>query len=163
MDYFQGVVTEYLRATRTQFVNTEYMINLDPDGTYLKGRHWYCDAVAIDFSTLCVHLCEITYAQTLQSIGVRLQAWCNNWPALVEAIRRDSSLDDRWNVVPRVFLPQHLIPNIELKIKSMKYPDGIDMKMPRPVVTPLEDVVPWKYRSWNGKTFAGDEVGKPIA
>ena len=156
MDYFQGVVTEYLRATRSQFVNTEYMINLDPDGINLKGRHWYCDAVAIDFSTLTVQLCEITYSQTLQSIGLRLQAWGNNWPGLVEAIRRDSFLDERWRITPRVFLPQALIPTLELKIKNLKHPDNVDARMPRPVVTPLEEVVPWKYRSWNGKAFASD-------
>ncbi len=36
MDYFQGIVTEFLVAKRSRLVNTEYMINLDLDGTYKK-------------------------------------------------------------------------------------------------------------------------------
>ena len=154
MDYFQGVVTEFLRAKRSQFVNTEYMINLDLDGTYLKGRHWYCDAVAIDFSEFTVHLCEITYSKTLHSVGVRLQAWSNHWPGVVAAIRRDSSLDEKWQVTPRVFLPQDLEPILQIKIKSLKHPEGVAQSMPQPIVTALEQVVPWKYRSWNGKAFS---------
>ncbi len=47
MDYYQGVVTDYLRADRAMFVNTECCIQLDegnnPDA--FPGRHWYCDAV----------------------------------------------------------------------------------------------------------------------
>lgn len=105
MDYFQGVVTEYLRAKRTQFVNTEYMINLDPDGIYQKDRHWYCDAIAIDFADSTVHLCEVPYSKTLQSLLNRLQAWCNHWPGVVAAIRRDSALKGEWQVVPRLFVP----------------------------------------------------------
>lgn len=110
MDYFQGVVTEFLRAKRSRFVNTEYMINLDLDGTYKKDRHWYCDAVAIDFADSTVHLCEITYSKTLQAVAKRLQLWSNHWPEVVAAIRRDSSLAGEWHVVPRVFVPEPLQP-----------------------------------------------------
>lgn len=49
MDYFQGVVTEFLRANRSTFVNTEYLIQLDEVKTPLKARHWYCDALAVNF------------------------------------------------------------------------------------------------------------------
>jgi hypothetical protein len=89
MDHFQGVVTEYLRAKRSRFVNTEYMINVDPEGQR-KNRHWYCDAIAIDFEDSTVQLCEITYSKTLQSLMARLQLSCNYWPELVSALRRDS-------------------------------------------------------------------------
>ena len=154
MDYFQGVVTEYLRARRTQFVNTEYMINLDPDGIYRKNRHWYCDAVAIDFSNNTVHLCEVTFSKTLQSLLNRLQAWCNHWPDLVRAIRRDSELKGEWNVVPRLFVPDSQRPQLAKRLTTLKWPKGEDDKMPEPIITPLEDVLPWKYRSWNGKPFA---------
>ncbi len=41
MDYFQGVVTEYLRAKRSVFVNTEFMISLDEGDKPKKDRHWY--------------------------------------------------------------------------------------------------------------------------
>lgn len=153
MDYFQGVVTEYLRATRTQFVNTEYMINLDLDGTYKKGRHWYCDAVAIDFSNCTVHLCEISYSKTLQSLSSRLQAWANHWPELVAVIYRDSALTGEWTVSPRVFVPEQHSKQLQKCIAGVKQPDGCTYPMPEPIITSLETVLPWKYRSWNGKAF----------
>ena len=153
MDYFQGVVTEYLRAKRTQFVNTEYLINLDYDGTYLKGRHWYCDAVAIDFSDSTVHLCEVTYSRTLQAVINRLQAWRNEWPFVVKAIYRDSQLQGQWTVTPRVFIPEFLHTAFESKYTQMTGFSKTSPSMPKPIVTMLEDVLPWKYRSWNGKAY----------
>ena len=42
MDYYLGVVTEYLRADRAIFVNTESLIQLDPGDVPVKDRHWYC-------------------------------------------------------------------------------------------------------------------------
>ena len=81
--------------------------------------------VAIDFADLTVHLCEITYAKTLQSIGTRLQSWSNHWPAVVEAIHRDSSLSDNWHVIPRVFVPQALEPLLRFKISTLKRPTNV--------------------------------------
>ncbi len=153
MDYFQGVVTEFLRAKRSRFVNTEYMINLDLDGTYKKDRHWYCDAVAIDFADSTVHLCEITYSKTLQAVAKRLQLWCSHWPELVAAIRRDSSLVGEWHVVPRVFVPGPLQPALAVRIAALKRLNPCPQPMPEPIVTLLEEVLPWKYRSWNGEPF----------
>ena len=156
MDYFQGVVTEFLRAKRSQFVNTEYMINLDPDGTYNKGRHWFCDAVAIDFAESTLHLCEVTYSKTLQSLLGRLQAWANHWPEVLDAIRRDSSLVGEWQVVPRLFVPGEQREALSKRLQEIKRPESSRYGMPQPLVTPLEDALPWKYRSWNGKPFAED-------
>src|SRR4051812_37827251 len=153
MDYFQGVVTEYLRAKRSQFVNTEYMINLDLDGTYLKDRHWYCDAVAIDFADSTVHLCEVTYSKTLQSLCGRLRAWGDNWPELVGAIRRDSALRGDWHGVPRLFVPEEWGKGLEDRLRSLGLGDGSLGLMPSPVIPSLEEVLPWKYRSWNGQPF----------
>ena len=48
MDYFQGVVTDYLRANRSVFVNTECLIQLDEGNKQLKCRHWFCDAMAVN-------------------------------------------------------------------------------------------------------------------
>jgi hypothetical protein len=153
MDYFQGVVTDYLRAKRSRFVNTEYMINLDPDGEQ-KNRHWYCDAVAIDFEDSTVHLCEITYSKTLQSLMVRLQLWCNHWPELVTALRRDSALKGDWTVTPRLFVPLELKDQLTKRVALVKWPDGCPSPMPQPIITPLEDVLPWRYRSWTGTPYA---------
>lgn len=153
MDYFQGVVTEFLRAKRSQFVNTEYMINLDLDGIYLKGRHWYCDVVAIDFAEHTVHLCEVTYSKTLQAIIARLQAWSQEWPSVVSSIHRDSALTGEWAIAPRVFIPQELEPLLQSKLANISRPDDSSLHMPEPIVTALETVLPWRYRSWNGKAF----------
>jgi fused signal recognition particle receptor len=49
MDYFQGVVTENLRANRAAIVNTECLIQLEPGDSPAKGRHWYCDGIAVNF------------------------------------------------------------------------------------------------------------------
>jgi hypothetical protein len=162
MDYFQGVVTEFLRAKRSRFVNTEYMINLDIDGTYKRDRHWYCDAVAIDFADSTVHLCEITYSKTLHAVAKRLQLWCDHWPELVDAIRRDSSLLSTWDVVPRVFVPGSLELSLSARIAALKRPEACIHPMPQPIITLLEDVLPWKYRSWNGEPFVDSSDAGPF-
>lgn len=156
MDYFQGVVIEFLRAKRSRFVNTEYMINLDLDGTYKKDRHWYCDAVVIDFADSTVHLCEITYSKTLQAVTKRLQLWSDHWSEVIAAIRRDSALVGDWYFVPRVFVPEPLQSALATRIATLKRPDDCSHPMPQPIVTILEDVLPWKYRSWNGQPFVDD-------
>ena len=73
MDYFQGVVTEYLRAKREVFVNTEFLIQLDPGDVQVKGRSWYCDAVAVSFRDSAVYLCEITYSSSMHALITRLR------------------------------------------------------------------------------------------
>ena len=156
MDYFQGVVTDFLRAKRSRFVNTEYMINLDPDGIYLKDRHWYCDAVALDFESSTIHLCEITYSKSLHAVGKRLQAWCDHWPDVVAALYRDSALKPEWQIFPRVFTPESLRPTLDLRIKALVWTEACSSRMPAPIVTTLEEVLPWRYRSWNGKGFEED-------
>ena len=153
MDYFQGVVIDFLRSKRTRFVNTEYMINLDLEGTYKKGRHWYCDAVAIDFADSTVQLCEITYSKSLQAVVKRLQLWCMHWPDIIQAVHRDSALHGVWSIVPRVFVPQALHPTLAARLACLKRPESSAIVMPQPEVTLLEAVLPWKYRSWNGVPF----------
>lgn len=148
MDYFQGVVTEYLRASRSVFVNTEYLLQLDPGDVYIKNRHWYCDAVALDNAMGKVQLCEVTFSQTLHALVQRLKAWNSHWPAVVVAIHRDSALRGEWQVEPRVFIPQAKISLLAAKMALIP-----QSEMPAPVVTALEEVVPWKYRSWNGKRY----------
>jgi len=59
MDYYQGVVIEYLRANRARFVNTECLIQLEAGDNPDRGTHWYCDAVTIDLRESAVFLCEI--------------------------------------------------------------------------------------------------------
>lgn len=79
MDYYQGVVTGFLRADRAVFVNTECCIQLHPGANPDVGMHWYCDAVAINMRERQVFLCEITYSKSLDALVKRLNGWCANW------------------------------------------------------------------------------------
>lgn len=121
MDYFQGVVTEYLRADRSVFVNTECRIQLEPGNPPAKGRHWYCDVVAVNLRESSAFLCEITFSSNLHALLRRLTAWAAEWPLVRKAPARDCAIS----------------------IGATQ--------MPPPRVTYLESVVPWKYRSWNWK------------
>ena len=154
MDYFQGVVTEYLRANRSTFVNSEFCIQLDPDGEPQKGRHWYCDAVAANFESKTIYLCEVTYSKTLQALVTRLQAWNKNWPLLCQAIFRDCSVPNDWAVQPWMFIPNEGREIFKKRLAAF----GIEKKssglMPYPSITDLEEVVPWKYSSWNRRHIA---------
>jgi hypothetical protein len=154
VDYFQGVVTEYLRANRAVFVNTECLIQLDPGDVPLKNRHWYCDIMAVDFRKPIVYLCEVTYSTTLHSLLARLQGWENNWAELRAAIFRDSKIPEDWPIQPWVFIPKELHPVFERKFPLLKRTSGASVHMPTPLVTHLESVVPWKYRSWDRNSDA---------
>ena len=105
MDYFQGVVTEYLRANRATFVNTECLIQLDTGDAPAKGQHWYCDAVAVNFKERTAYLCEVTYSRTLYSLLARLSGWINNWSGIKAALHRDCGVGPDWRVVPWIFVP----------------------------------------------------------
>lgn len=157
MDYYQGVVTEYLRTDRSTFVNTECLIVLESGKTTSKGASWYCDVIAVNFRDKSIYLCEVTYSKTLQSLLARLRAWSANWQGVCAAIRRDSSVPDGWGIQPWLFMPQD---RYELYRKKLALFTnlGVDGNMPKPKVTFLESVAPWKY-DWNRTQaeFAADE------
>lgn len=153
MDHFQGVVIEYLRANRSTFVNTECLINLDQDGVFAKSRHWYCDALAVNFSERTVYLCEVTYSRTMHSLIVRLRAWAQHWTGVCEAIRRDCSLDGEWKFQPWVFIPENS--HVAL-FDKLAIPAGSEM--PTPKVTYLETVTPWNYTTWDRRQTAFAEL-----
>lgn len=150
MDYFQGVVTEYLRANRSTFVNTEYLIQLD-EGTPLKSRHWYCDALIVNFECSTVYLCEITYSKTMSALLGRLQAWAVNWEGVCAAIVRDSKLNGAWNFQPWVFIPEDSKGLLLRKLGLSSSSDLSRSTMPSPVISTLESVAPWNYCSWDRK------------
>jgi len=141
MDYFQGVVAEFLRANRGVFINPECLIQLDTDTTR-KGRHWYCDVMAVSFPERRAFLCEVTYSRSLDALIKRLQAWEQNWAEIGDAVRRDASLPADWQVQAWVFIPNACRDAYKSKLSAFLPNDG---KMPRPRVTLLEKVVPWAY------------------
>lgn len=153
MDYFQGVVTEYLRAKRSVFINTEFMISLDEGDKPKKDRHWFCDAVAVDLKEKCVYLCEITYSTTTQSLLSRLQDWRTCWADLANSIRRDSGVPNDWTVMPWVFLPKRYDEPFRKKFAALSKSTGQESQMPDPRITHLESTLPWEYRvTWDRQT-----------
>ena len=149
MDYYQGVVIDYLRADRSVFVNTECLIQLNqapnPD---TSGPHWYCDAVAADFGTETIFLCEISYAEGLTALLKRLSEWNTHWEKVCAALIRDCTLPAPWLVRPWLFIPEKTVPIAVSGIRKIQEASAVGA-MPVPRVTTLERVTPWQYRAWN--------------
>lgn len=149
MDYYQGVVSEYLRANRATFINPEFCLQLHgAQKAPEKGSFWYVDLLAVNFSERTVYLCEVTYSNSLAALLKRLGAWGANWDKIVVALARDTDVPSEWAVRPWIFVPEQLLPTL---ISSMP---------PLPVaprVTPLEMTVPWKYCGWDRR----GEASKP--
>lgn len=150
MDYYQGVVTEYLRADRAMFVNTECCLQLNaatnPDKS---GPHWYCDAVAVNFRESTVYLCEISYSKSLDALIKRLTAWHHHWPALCQVITRDCHVPGTWKVLPWLFVPEERRSLLAAKLQAIVAAGGGASPIAESRITNLEDVSPWKYRSWD--------------
>ncbi len=146
MDWFQGVVLEYLRADRSAFVNPECLLNLDADDVYRKDRHWYCDAVTVNFKEQTVWLCEITYAENLHALVRRLRTWQSVWPELERAVIRDCNVPASWRIRPRVFIPHALADAFAKRFPNTANQDMIGGSMTYPKITNLEEVLPWNRR-----------------
>ena len=139
MDYYQGVVAEYLDANRAVFLNTECFIQLDPGSDTPKGTTWYCDIVAVNLRESKVYLCEVTFSRDLSGLLKRLKTWDENWPRVCAALQRDCSIPADWPIQPWVFIPAERWQILQSKHQSDN--------MPVPRVTYLESVVPWTYSS----------------
>jgi hypothetical protein len=151
MDFFQGVVVEYLRAHRSVFVNPELLIQLDEGELLGKGRHWYCDAAAASFQDKTLYLCEISYSQTLSMLIKRLQSWADNWDGITTALARNSNIPADWIVRPWVFIPKKCRPTFDTKVARIVHGKS-PTKMPDPGATHLELVAPWEFkRTWDRK------------
>lgn len=149
MDYYQGVVIDYLRADRAVFVNTECCIQLNgtlnPDSS---GPHWYCDAVAADFCTNTAFLCEVSYARDLGALMKRLGEWQANWSGVRMALRRDCRLPEHWSVRAWLFVPEECVARAVAGVRRLCDGRAPADTMPVPRITTLEMVAPWKYVSW---------------
>jgi hypothetical protein len=158
VDYFQGVVTDYLRADRAMFINTECCIQLNPGANPDKsGPHWFCDVVAVNLRESEVFLCEVTYSQSLGALSKRLQSWSANWPLLRAALTRDCAVHTDWPVRPWLFIPHDLRGHLEKQLARIPNMGSSPAHMPQPMVTDLEDVTPWKYNSWNRVAEMADD------
>jgi len=171
MDYYQGVVIDYLRATRTRFVNTECLIQLAPGDVPKKGEHWFCDAVVVEFvegrsngmsqdkgdqpKKPHVYLCEISYSKSLSALMKRLESWRTHWTGIKAALVHDCGLQADWEVSPWVFIPRDRRALLERKFPPTASTGPLEM--PNPRIKTLEEVVPWLFRDWNGKPYVDAE------
>jgi hypothetical protein len=147
MDYYQGVVSEYLRANRATFINTEFCIQLSSGKAgFAKGAHWFCDAVALSFAEKTIYLCEVTFAINPAALQQRLLAWSKHWAEVQTAVRRDGhfdgTLDDGWQVKPWIFVPEQG----QARFKEWERTANLNFQSK---ITTLEETQPWKYRSWD--------------
>lgn len=154
-DHYQGVVIEYLRADQSLFLNTECCIQLNPgENPDTTGPHWYCDAVAANFGSNTIFLCEFSYSNSLQALQDRLASWNEHWDGICGALDRDSKLPTRdsklptgdWRVRPWLFVPQKCVETLCKKLKST---GRIQPLRFQPRITTLEMVQPWEYCSYN--------------
>jgi hypothetical protein len=154
MNYYENVVVDYLRADRAVFVNTEYCIQINrADNPDKSGPHWYCDAVAVNFRSKEVFLCEISYASELASLTKRLKDWHANWKGVCDAVARDSFFSEPWPVRPWLFVPEDRVPLLKQRLDQMQPLHFV------PKITTLEMVQPWRYPSWNRKPDSeGDHI-----
>jgi hypothetical protein len=147
VNYYESVVIDYLRADRAIFLNSEYCIQLNPaDNPDKSGPHWYCDAVALDFRSQKIFLCEISYAAGLGGLIKRLRGWNSNWAGVRSAVERDCFLAKQWPITPWLFVPKVRIDL--LKRHLVEISNGQPPKFD-PKITPLEEVQPWLYSAWN--------------
>lgn len=143
MDHFEGVVLDFLRADRRLFINAQCCIQLNPGSNPdTSGPHWYCDAVAVSVRDRAAYLCEISYAARLPALLGRLKSWDQHWLALKEALARDCGIPADWTVQPWLFVPNDRLDRLLLGTRALSL-------MPEPRITALEDVLPWRYRSWD--------------
>lgn len=142
MDYFQGVVSEYLRANRSTFVNPEFFLTLEhyEGGEPPRDTSWYVDLLAVSFEDRAAYLCEVTYSRTPYPLIKRLSAWKAKWSELQQAVRRDAHLPSEWTIRPWIFVPE----------SGIKYVLSKGDAFPAtPKITPLEMTLPWKYCTYN--------------
>jgi hypothetical protein len=147
MNFYESVVIDYLRADRALFLNTECCIQINPaDNPDRSGPHWYCDAVAVDFRSKKIFLCEISYGARLSDLTKRLKGWHDNWKGVCHALARDSFLPELWPVRPWLFVPEDFVRLLQerlVHIQNGQPPQFV------PLITPLEMVQPWRYRAFN--------------
>ncbi|MGD0521640.1 MAG: hypothetical protein ABSA48_10330 [Terracidiphilus sp.] len=153
MDYYQGVVMEYLRSDRSVFINPECFLQIKPGKAPPKGSSWYCDVLAVDFGSdssapTTVFLCEVTYSETLQHLINRLKEWNNNWEEIRKALVSDNHLQAEWPVRVWLFVPEAKNCVKKLVDALGKIGDGQPLRF-RPRITSLEMVQPWMYCTYD--------------
>jgi hypothetical protein len=154
MDYFQGVVAEYLRADRACFINPEFWLrgNLERKSAYEKP-HWFVDVLAIHMKHKCAYLCEVTYAKRPTALLGRLQGWRDHWSVLGQTLRQDTAIPADWDVKPWIFAPAAVLDSVKGSILKLH---------PAARMSPLEEILPWLYCTWDRKEDLPSEINHPL-
>jgi hypothetical protein len=103
----------------------------------------YCDAVALEFRSKTIFLCEFTYAANPGGLIKRLKGWNEHWDKVRNALARDSLLFESWPVRPWLFVPQEFVSLLVKRLDNVG--NGQPLKFV-PRITPLEMAQPWKFR-----------------
>ena len=149
MDYFQGVVADYLAADKAMFVKPECCIQLDRGETPQPGRHWYCDVLAVRLrEPRAVYLCEVSYSRSLKALFDRLSGWSANWDEVLTGLHEQNGVDQHWTVTPWAFVLRRDREKLAERMPAiLELGSGGVTPMPSPLITSLEDVGPWQYGS----------------
>jgi hypothetical protein len=139
MDYYQGIVADYVRAERCRFVSPEFLLDLDNGGPHVKDRSWYIDILAADFKKQTLFLCEVSYSKTLAALIRRLTKWSDNWDVICPALLAHTKAPANWHIQPWVFIPENLFAVYDRGFKTLSSPRF------QPCLTALEETAPWKY------------------
>jgi hypothetical protein len=140
LDYYQGVVEEYLTRDRSFFVNPEFFLPIeDYYAGSTKGSSWHVDILALDLKQHACYLCEVSYAKSLGSMLRRFDAWSTRWAAILGALEREAGVTSDWIVRPWAFAPESELRS-QLK-KLSEFPFSPKLKL-----TPLEMTAPWRYK-----------------
>lgn len=140
MDYFQGVVAEYLRADRSCFLNTEFYLQNDFSPAEETAKTWFVDILCVNMRAQEAHLCEVTYAKNPQGLLKRLRAWAQHWPNIRLAMERDGGIPASWSTRVWLFVPEASIPSLLPRLPVLPT---------SPKITPLEMCEPWRYVNWD--------------
>lgn len=141
MDYFQGVVLEYLRADRSCFVNPEFWIRGNLKSSHDKP-HWFVDVLAVHMKKKEVYLCEVTYAKQPRALVQRLRSWKTHWEIINQTLREDTSIGEDWPLIPWVFATTDFLKVIKPVLEDL-FPQGRTKS--------LSDVLPWMYCTYDRK------------
>jgi hypothetical protein len=138
MDYYQGIVADFLITRQSCFVSSEFLIDLSKGAAQTKGRSWWVDILAVDFKHKTIFLCEVSYSKTLAALAKRLQQWSDNWIEIRDTLFLLTSIPSDWTVRVRIFTPNELRDVYERQMKTLSAPP-FDLQW-----EPLEEVVPWR-------------------
>ncbi len=145
MDYYQGVVADYLSADRAMFVQPESCIQLHPGASLKKGAHWYCDILAVSFREQSVYLCEVTFSKSLSALLTRLREWDSNWTGVRVALTRDNHIPETWPVPSLGVRARHTERSAVTQGVGAPRSGHRTARDAPTLVTNLEEVVPWLY------------------